>query len=155
MTEIRHAGLIARRVGGYWRGALIEGPAGAGKSDLALRALARGWRLVADDRVLLFACAGRLFGRAPDALAGLIEVRGLDVVAEVPTRLAEVTLAARCEDPAEAPRLWQGERVRIEEIELPLLRIWPLAASAPDLLAHAVERFGGRGRVEYQAGRSR
>ena len=36
---IVHAGLIAMRLRGRWRGALIEGPAGAGKSDLALRCL--------------------------------------------------------------------------------------------------------------------
>ena len=33
---IRHAGLVARRAGGVWRGVLIEGPSGSGKSDLAL-----------------------------------------------------------------------------------------------------------------------
>ncbi len=32
---------------------LLLGPSGAGKSDLALRLLDRGWRLVADDRVVL------------------------------------------------------------------------------------------------------
>ena len=39
---IRHAGLIARRVDGDWRGALIEGPSGIGKSDLALRLIDAG-----------------------------------------------------------------------------------------------------------------
>ena len=34
---ILHAGLVALRVDGFWRGALILGPSGAGKSDLALR----------------------------------------------------------------------------------------------------------------------
>ena len=52
---------------GGWRGALIEGPSGAGKSDLALRALDAGFRLVADDRVVVWTSGGRLFGRAPDA----------------------------------------------------------------------------------------
>ena len=36
---IVHGGLIARRRAGFWRGVLIEGPSGSGKSDLALRAL--------------------------------------------------------------------------------------------------------------------
>jgi serine kinase of HPr protein (carbohydrate metabolism regulator) len=56
---IRHAGLIARRVAGTWRGALIEGPSGVGKSDLALRALDQGFVLVADDRVLVFVSGGK------------------------------------------------------------------------------------------------
>jgi serine kinase of HPr protein (carbohydrate metabolism regulator) len=34
-------------------------------------------RLVADDRVLLEECHGRLLARPPNALAGLLEVRGL------------------------------------------------------------------------------
>ena len=53
-SEVRHAGLIAARSNGPWRGVLIEGEAGAGKSDLTLRALAAGFRLVADDRVVLW-----------------------------------------------------------------------------------------------------
>ena len=63
---IRHAGLIARFEPPVWRGVLIDGPSGSGKSDLALRALDGGWMLVADDRVLVWACEGRLYGRAPD-----------------------------------------------------------------------------------------
>ncbi len=53
---ILHAGLVALRLEGVWRGALIAGPSGVGKSDLALRAIEAGFRLVADDRA---AAAGR------------------------------------------------------------------------------------------------
>ena len=74
---IVHAGLIAQFDRGAWRGVLIEGVSGAGKSDLALRALASGWVLVADDRTLVWVSGGRLYGRAAPALAGLIEARGL------------------------------------------------------------------------------
>jgi HPr kinase/phosphorylase len=68
------------------RAVLIRGPSGAGKSRLALgliQAAERGLltfaRLVADDRVELSAAHGRLLARAPPALAGLIEVRGLGI----------------------------------------------------------------------------
>ena len=60
---ILHAGLVARRQDGYWRGVLIEGASGAGKSDLALRALDHGFRLVADDRVVVWASGGALYGQ--------------------------------------------------------------------------------------------
>jgi serine kinase of HPr protein (carbohydrate metabolism regulator) len=68
------------------RAVLIRGPAGSGKSRLALalidaaasRAL-RFARLVADDRVEIEAARGRLLARAPIPLAGLIEVRGLGI----------------------------------------------------------------------------
>jgi serine kinase of HPr protein (carbohydrate metabolism regulator) len=68
------------------RAVLIRGPAGAGKSRLALGLIAAAQtrllpfaRLVADDRVELQACNGRLLARAPSALAGLIEARGLGI----------------------------------------------------------------------------
>ena len=66
------------------RAALIRGPAGSGKSSLIMAlidAAATGLlpfaRLVADDRVLIEEHNGRLLARAPEALAGLLDVRSL------------------------------------------------------------------------------
>ncbi len=81
---ILHATLVADRVEGHWRGALIRGPSGAGKSTLALRCLQLGLRLVADDRVVVWRSAGALYGKAPAPLAGLIEVRGVGVLPAPP-----------------------------------------------------------------------
>jgi serine kinase of HPr protein (carbohydrate metabolism regulator) len=139
---IAHAGLIAARAGGPWRGVLIEGPSGAGKSDLALRALSQGFRLVADDRVLLWVSGGRLFGRAPDSLSGLIEVRGLDVVAETTLPLAEVALVARA---GIADRLLEPARTDILGLSLPLLILDPGESSAPAKLSRALSHFDGAG----------
>jgi serine kinase of HPr protein (carbohydrate metabolism regulator) len=68
------------------RAVLIRGPAGSGKSRLALALIEAGAggrirfaRLVADDRVELTASHGRLLVRPPATLAGLIEVRGVGV----------------------------------------------------------------------------
>ncbi len=68
------------------RALLIRGPAGSGKSRLALALIdaARAGvapfaRLVADDRVALVAAHGRLIASAPDTIRGLIEVRGLGI----------------------------------------------------------------------------
>jgi serine kinase of HPr protein (carbohydrate metabolism regulator) len=68
------------------RAVLIRGPAGAGKSQLALAliqaaqtGLLRFARLVGDDRLHLEAHHGRLLVRPAPALAGLIEVRGLGI----------------------------------------------------------------------------
>ncbi len=57
-------------------GVLLLGAPGAGKSELVLRLLARGFVLVADDQVVIEAGAAR----PPPALAGLLEVRGLGIV---------------------------------------------------------------------------
>lgn len=62
------------------KGVLLLGGSGAGKSDLALRLIDDGARLVADDRTDLWAENGRLLACAPANLAGLIEVRGLGIV---------------------------------------------------------------------------
>jgi serine kinase of HPr protein (carbohydrate metabolism regulator) len=93
MSQILHATLVARRIGGRWLGALIRGPSGAGKSTLALRSLDAGFRLIADDRVVVFASGGRAFGKPPKPLEGLIEVRSVGVIATPDTaRLSEIAL---------------------------------------------------------------
>lgn len=63
------------------RGVLILGDSGAGKSDLALRLIDDGARLVSDDRTELYVSRGMLHARAPKSIAGLLEVRGLGIVA--------------------------------------------------------------------------
>jgi len=137
---IRHAGLIATRLGERWRGALIEGPSGSGKSDLALRMLARGYRLVADDRTELWTADGRLFGRAPDALAGLIEVRGQGIEPVMALPLAEVVLLVRCGAPERMP---EPQSAELLGISLPVVTIAALEASAAAKLSRALARFDG------------
>ncbi|MBU1379121.1 MAG: HPr kinase/phosphatase C-terminal domain-containing protein [Alphaproteobacteria bacterium] len=135
---ILHAGLIARRKAGLWRGVMIEGPSGSGKSDLAFRALDQGFRLVADDRVLVWVSEGRLYGRAPDTLRGLIEVRGLDVITVEPLPLCEIGFMARLETPERMP---EPTTKTILGIEIPLLAVNPFETSAPAKLSRAMEVF--------------
>lgn len=142
---ILHAGLIAVQVAGAWRGALIQGPSGIGKSDLALRALETGFRLVADDRVLVFVSAGRLFGRAPDPLRGLIEVRGLGVFRHTPLVCAPITISVRCKPTPEAiERLPEPCAERLLGREVPLFEVWPLEHTAPAKIRRAIEHLGAR-----------
>ena len=135
---IRHAGLIAQRLGGVWRGVLVEGPAGAGKSDLALRAFGEGFSLVADDRVLVWTCEGRLYGRAPDTLAGLMEVRGLAVVRTAALPFAEIALIARCGTPERMPEFASQA---VLGVSCPVIEIDPREASAPAKLSRALSHF--------------
>jgi serine kinase of HPr protein (carbohydrate metabolism regulator) len=144
---IVHAGLVAQRIGGVWRGALIEGPSGAGKSDLALRGGAEGLKMVADDRALLWVSGGRLYGRAPDVLAGRIEVRGLDVLDEPATSFCEVVLLGLCATPERLPEPEFAERLGVR---LPVLRLAALEASAPAKLARALRHLGCDARQAYQ-----
>ncbi|SEH82184.1 HPr kinase/phosphorylase [Paracoccus alkenifer] len=115
MTTI-HASAVA--VEG--RGLLILGPSGAGKSSLALALMAQGAQLVADDRVLLDARAGRLIAACPPPLAGRIEARGVGILAAAPagpTPLALVVDLGR----AETMRLPPRRSITLLGIALPLV----------------------------------
>jgi serine kinase of HPr protein (carbohydrate metabolism regulator) len=143
MATIIHAGLIALYGRGAWKGVLIEGPSGSGKSDLALRCLSLGFRLVADDRVSLWACEGRLWGCAPPALEGLIEARGLGVVPEPARPFGEIRLVVECLGPGEAPERLPDPGFRtLLGVRRPLARMRPLEASAPEKLIRALSLLG-------------
>ena len=60
---------------------MIEGASGSGKSDLALRLIDRGAILVSDDQTLVVRAGATLLARAPAAIAGRIEVRGIGLLA--------------------------------------------------------------------------
>lgn len=109
------------------RAVLIRGPAGSGKSRLALnllQAASRGQlnfaRLVADDRVHVEAAHDRLIARPPAVLAGLLEVRGLGI-AQLPYEpmaivswVVDLDAAApiRLPDDAAAHAVVAGVRIR-------------------------------------------
>ena len=62
------------------RGLLILGQSGSGKSALALRLVALGARLVADDQVLITPGKDGPEARAPESLRGLIEARFVGIL---------------------------------------------------------------------------
>lgn len=140
---IVHAGLVAWRRQGLWRGALIQGPSGSGKSDLALRAVDSGACFVADDRVLVWRSGDRLYGRAPDALSGLTEVRGVQVLGCAHVSFCEITLLVCCEaEETPIQRVYDGETDTLLDLAFPRLRLHPLDASAPAKLRRAFDRLG-------------
>ena len=124
------------------RALLIRGPAGSGKSRLALKlieaaqsGILRFARLVADDRVRLESSHGRLLARAPDELAGLIEVRGLGIrhMAYEPVAVvgAVVDLAA-----ADAQRLPDDRaQTEVAGVALPRLAVAVNDDPSPAVLA--------------------
>ncbi|OYW58238.1 MAG: serine kinase [Rhodobacterales bacterium 12-65-15] len=78
-------------VGG--RGLLILGPSGSGKSGLALALIALGADLVADDQTLLRVEDGALIATCPKPLAGMIEARGVGLLAAPTAASARIALA--------------------------------------------------------------
>lgn len=99
------------------RGVLIVGPAGSGKSELALQLMAYGAHLVADDRVDLRREGADLFASCPAALSGMIERRGLGILAATPLARARIVLVvdlAQTESQRLPPRHsceWLGVRL--------------------------------------------
>ncbi len=117
-----HATLIAERRGGQWRGVLVRGASGAGKSGLAIQLMQTGWRLVADDRVSVWRSGGRLFGRAPDTLAGLIEARTIGVCSAPTLPFVEIRrIIDAAPDPAALDRVPEPLSAEIEGVVLPRL----------------------------------
>ena len=65
----------------YWMGVLIQGDSGIGKSETALELVKRGHRLVADDRVDVYAKdEGTLWGEPAEILLHLLEIRGVGII---------------------------------------------------------------------------
>ncbi len=62
------------------RGVLLTGPSGVGKSDIALRLIDEGAKLVSDDQTELRLEGEAVLASPPPVLAGLIEVRSVGLL---------------------------------------------------------------------------
>ncbi len=130
------------------RAALIRGAPGSGKSDLALRCLAQPATelisgppvLVADDCVLIEAHGGRLQLRCPEAIKGLLEVRGLGIV-EVPMlETAGLELLVDLVAPDDVERLPDPDATaEMMGVHVRRLALAPFEASAPLKLLLALQ----------------
>ncbi len=102
------------------RGVLIVGPSGSGKSELALRLMAFGARLVADDRVDLHVAQGKLMATCPASLAGMIEMRGIGILGAAPLPQARLVLAVNLGE-QETERLPPRRSQTFLGVDLPLV----------------------------------
>jgi serine kinase of HPr protein (carbohydrate metabolism regulator) len=109
---------------------LLRGPSASGKSDLALRLIDGGARLVADDQVELRAVEGTLRATPPPALAGLIELRGIGLLRLATVTDASVGLVVDLAPDAPPERLPEPSHCVIEGIAVPRIAIEPFQASA-------------------------
>jgi HPr kinase/phosphorylase len=138
-----HATSVAVRTKGQWRAVLLRGPSGSGKSDLAIRLIQAGGRLVADDQTHLARRGRSLIATAPPALAGLIEVRGVGIVRlgrnQVQPR-APVGLLVDLVPADRIERLPEPQAEALLDITLPRLDLAPFEASAVGKLCLALTR---------------
>lgn len=119
---------------------LITGPAGSGKSALALALMAMGAGLVSDDWTELSARDGRVMADAPATIRGRIEARHVGVLAAEAMGPQPLALVVELGGAA-APRLPQEDSVELLGHRLPRL-----AATFDARLAPALRQWliGGR-----------
>ncbi|HXC55255.1 MAG TPA: hypothetical protein VNU97_08175 [Rhizomicrobium sp.] len=132
-------------------GVLLLGRSGAGKSDLALRLIGRGAVLVSDDRCDLSVVRGALVAQAPKTIAGLLEVRGLGIVAVPHLRSARIALVVDLS--ARAERLPEHRTYAPPSPLAPatrptLISLNAFEASAPDKVIAALRHRGARAPVK-------
>lgn len=122
---------------------LLRGPPGSGKSDLALRLIEGGARLVADDRADIGLKDGRLVVSPPPAIAGLLEVNGHGVfkvgfLAESPLGLVVDLVSEDQVERLPEPRSWECLGVSV-----PVLAVAPFHASSMAKVRLAVRHAAG------------
>jgi serine kinase of HPr protein (carbohydrate metabolism regulator) len=143
-TETVHATAIA--LGD--KAALIRGPSGSGKSDLALRCIAAAAlahsplraELVSDDQVCLTLSDGAIVVGPPPAIAGKIEVRGLGILTLPYRPSARLALIVDLVPAADVPRCPLDAVVATYlGVEIPVLRLAAFQLSTPVKLILALE----------------
>lgn len=137
MSETVHATCIA--IGG--RGVLIRGRSDSGKSDLALRLIDRGARLVSDDYTVLTERGDHIVAQAPETIAGKLEVRGVGIIEVDAVSGIPICLVVNLDGAPE--RLPEGpDEARLLGTVIPAVALAALEASAPLKLEQALVRFG-------------
>lgn len=119
----------------YGMGVLIQGDSGIGKSETALELVKRGHRLVADDRVDVYAKDEEtLWGEPAEILRHLIEIRGVGIIdvmslygASAVRNSSQVQLAVYLEN-FEKGKVFDrlgngGEEIELSSVKIPRVRI--------------------------------
>ena len=124
-------------------GILLTGKSGSGKSDLALRLIEnKGAVLVADDVVEVECAGGKIYGCAPTAIAGMLEVRGIGIVKYPYYKRAEVRLVIHLVDKSEdVERMPKVHTVTILGLEIKQIDLYAKENSAPDKVMAAARLF--------------
>ena len=136
-----HATAVAIETELGFRAMLLRGRSGSGKSDLALRLIDAGARLVTDDQSVLSRRGDEIVVSPPARISGLIEVRGIGIMRVDALPEAPVVLIADLVLPDQIDRLPERRREEIFGVPLPVIALTPFEASAPAKLRLALRAF--------------
>lgn len=115
-------------------GLLIIGASGSGKSALALKLMAMGSELVADDRVIVENSDDVLIARCPKTIKGMIEARGVGLLAAHPQPTTLVNCVVDL-DQIEPDRLPPRRSITILGVEVQLV----FGKDSPNLAAALIQ----------------
>jgi HPr kinase/phosphorylase len=138
-----HGTTVALRGGRSWRAVVLRGAPGSGKSDLALRLIEAGGRLIADDQTRLLKKGRALVATVPTVLAAMMEVRGVGIVKLARAETASSAPLALLVDlvaPDRIERLPDPDSESLLGIAVPRLALAPFEASAVAKLRRALGR---------------
>jgi serine kinase of HPr protein (carbohydrate metabolism regulator) len=137
-SETVHASAVA--IAG--RAVLIGGRSGHGKSDLALRLIDRGARLISDDYTFIHRAEGKALASAPATIKGKIEMRGVGLLEDQPTE-QDVPVALYVDLDTAPDRLPEpGGSMMLAGVKIPTVAMNGLEASAPLKVEAALKLFG-------------
>ena len=134
-SEMLHASTVA--IDG--QAVLITGVSGSGKSDLALRLIDRGAKLISDDYTLLTRVGAVLIASSPATIKGKLEVRGIGIIDREALDTAPAALIVRID---EVPlRMPEDDVQNIIGVAIPVIALAPFEASAPIKVELALRRL--------------
>jgi serine kinase of HPr protein (carbohydrate metabolism regulator) len=141
-SSLLHASLV--EISGV--GVLITGKSGSGKSDLALRLIEnKQAKLVADDVVCVEKTNNQLWGKAPQNIAGMLEVRGVGIVEYPYLERANIQLSVRLvEQIEEIERMPKVNNDLILGLEIKQIALYAKENSAPDKIMAALRLMFGK-----------
>ncbi|MDF0543268.1 HPr kinase/phosphatase C-terminal domain-containing protein [Sphingobium sp. H39-3-25] len=130
MAAISSETLHASTVSIDGRAVMLSGSSGAGKSDLALRLIDRGARLVSDDYTVVRRVDGQLSAAPPATIAGKMEVRGIGVVEM--DHVTDIPVALLVDLVERVDRMPMDNATRdIAGVKVPVVRLPALEPSSP------------------------
>ncbi len=144
ITEVPLPQIHATAISIDGNGVLLCGASGSGKSDLALRLIDDGARLIADDRCDLTIASDQVFVSCPTTIDGLMEVRGIGILKFDTETRAPVALIVKLCEPDQIERLPDDCTDVQYGVSIPIIRVAPFEASTPFKIRLALGKILGQ-----------